>query len=71
VKVHVINEAASPYGAIIWTMWCGAACIALDDSLVPEDFDFYPETAADKSDCPACRAALGLNATPRLAEVTV
>jgi len=63
-RVHVIREAQSPCtdGIDVWTMWCGEQCLAMPDGeLVPVDFDFYMENAAEKSDCPGCKG-IGVNA---------
>ena len=58
---HVLHEASSPDEATVYTMWCGAQCLALDDgTLVPEDMDFYLEQDAAKADCIEClKAKLG------------
>jgi hypothetical protein len=56
---HVIREGASPPDARVWTMWCGAQCIAFDDgTLAPEGFDFYDEPNAEKATCQKCTRLL-------------
>lgn len=58
-STHVENEARNPItdGIDVWTMWCGAQCLAFPDgSLVPE-IDFYLEADADRAACEPCREA--------------
>lgn len=59
---HIINEAASPPDAFVWTMHCGDQCIVLnDDSLennLRPEMDFYGEDDGEKADCEACKRAL-------------
>jgi hypothetical protein len=69
MKTHVLHEASSPAKAIVWTMWCGHQCIAMDGeeghSLVPEDTDFVLEREASQADCVECLAAM-LEKRPRV-----
>lgn len=58
MTLHVLHEASSPPEATVWTMWCGAQCIALDSGeLIPEDMDFYLEFEAARADCIECLKA--------------
>ena len=67
--VHVIDEARSPEDAVVWTMWCGASCVALDDGTLIPSLDFYGEDASGKANCPGCREHLGLPLVDRRARV--
>lgn len=54
MRVHVLDEKKSPPEALIWTMWCGAQCVAEDGGMLTPILDFYLEREASKSDCVDC-----------------
>lgn len=56
--LHIIKESVSPTSAPVWTMWCGATCVALDDGDLLPPLDFFAENAADKATCSKCLAAV-------------
>jgi hypothetical protein len=62
VITHIMNDAANPPEALVWTMLCGDQCIALDDGTLVPELDFYGDESpnADKADCDPCRRPAGL-----------
>lgn len=53
--LHVIDELLSPPEAMVWTMWCGAQCVAFEDGSLIPNLDFYTETWAERATCEECK----------------
>jgi hypothetical protein len=55
---HIMNGAANPPEARVWTMLCGAQCFAFDDGTLLPEMDFVLEDSDPSlSDCDPCEAA--------------
>lgn len=54
--IHVLKEDVSPPEANVWTMWCGAQCIVLDDGETHPFMDFYLEIGWRSASCLVCVA---------------
>jgi hypothetical protein len=56
-EIHIIaDDSPKSWDDLVWTMLCGASCVAHDDGSLTPELDFYGSDQAHRATCTRCLA---------------